>query len=390
MRWLVVVLVCAGCEQLIGIVDPQTAGDGRPPNDGSGSGTVIDGGGTPFDAAMPPDAFGACSINTLTFGAATSYPVTGAETFDLADLDGDGKLDLVVATQTDTVYLINDGSGHFASNRKLVVGEDSAADGVVLADLNNDGRPDVIRWSNDSPTLSIDLHDAATSASFSGAPGTTLNQLGNVQAAFGSALNPAFFAVATSLNKTVILTSNGTGTLSPGAVFTANVAGFGDVDGDGTDDMLFAPALGVSFVTPTIVSLDGMGATLSEGFRAGDSKDAVVSIDLAGDVVVHRQTAPRMFAAGGLAFSPLRPAPGKLQVIDVDGDGRKDVVGLGQVLLSCMAPAPLGQLATSATALPALPGGAAVFQRLIDVDGNGHPDLIAVDGVGGNIVVFLQ
>jgi FG-GAP-like repeat len=387
MRWLFLVLVCGGCEQLLGISDPHAAtGDGGHPGDGT-----IGDGQAPFDAAKSPDAFGACATSSLAFGAATSYPVTGAESFELADLDNDGDLDLVVATQTDTVFLINDGSGHFGPNRKLVAGEDEPADGVVLGDFDGDQRTDVLRWSNDSPILSLTLHVDTMAASFVDGMTLTLNGVGNVAAAFGGQINADPFAdvaVATSSGRTEFVIGGVSGTLTKQLDFSGTVAGFSDADFDHNPDYLFAPALGVGFAPPTVISLGGTGATLGDGFPvAGDTENAIVSVDAAGDVVIHRQTAARTFAPGGLAFSPLPPAPGKLQILDVDGDGRKDIVGLGQVLQSCNAPAPLGQLASTTAALP---GGNAVYQRLANLDGNTLPDLVIIDANQANIVVFLQ
>jgi hypothetical protein len=386
MRWLLLVLACGGCEQLIGITDPHTAtGDGGHLGDGA-----IGDGGTPFDAAMSPDAFGACTTSSFAFGSPTSYPVTGAESFELADLDNDGDLDLVIATQTDTVFMINDGTGHFGSGRKLVAGEDEPADGVVLGDFDGDQRTDVLRWSNDSPTLSLTLHVDTMAASFVDGTSLTLTGVGNVAAAFGGQINADNFsdaAIATSSGRTEFIVGGVSGNLAKTLDFAGTVAGFSDTDVDHNPDYLFAPALGVAFAPPTIVALGGTGATLGDGFPvAGDALPAIVSIDAAGDVVVHRQTAARVFASGGLAFSPLLPAPGKLQILDVDGDGRKDIVGLGQVLQSCNAPAPLGQVATTNAPLP----GGGIYQRLANLDGNTRPDLIIIDAEQANVVVFLQ
>jgi VCBS repeat protein len=60
------------------------------------------------------------------------------------DLDGDGRLDLVVANRwtEDLSILLGRGGGEFAAERRVSVGGIPVA--VALADFNRDGRPDVV------------------------------------------------------------------------------------------------------------------------------------------------------------------------------------------------------------------------------------------------------
>ncbi len=79
--------------------------------------------------------------------------LSGAINVCIADLTGDGKLDIValVSQQWEEVYLFeNDGRGNFTN--KIIFGstnEDYGSSGISLCDLNRDGRLDVLYTNGD-------------------------------------------------------------------------------------------------------------------------------------------------------------------------------------------------------------------------------------------------
>jgi hypothetical protein len=82
-----------------------------------------------------------------TFPTPVSYPVgKGPHWVAIGDLNGDGKLDLVTANtnlQTDTVsVLLANGDGTFRPRTDYPVGHGPSS--VAIADLNGDGRPDLV------------------------------------------------------------------------------------------------------------------------------------------------------------------------------------------------------------------------------------------------------
>jgi hypothetical protein len=96
-----------------------------------------------------------------TFGAVTSYPVgdSNARSLDLADVDGDGKLDIVAAFSGAThglSVLLNQGGGSFAAAVNYPVTE--IAIGVAAGDLDGDGDADVAVASSNTGVFSVLLN----------------------------------------------------------------------------------------------------------------------------------------------------------------------------------------------------------------------------------------
>ena len=93
------------------------------------------------------------NLGNGVFGAAVQY-ATGPYSFSVAvaDLNGDGRADLVTANYNVSV-LLNQGDGTFGSTGDYGVGW--APYSVVAADFNGDGRPDLVTANNLSNNVSM-------------------------------------------------------------------------------------------------------------------------------------------------------------------------------------------------------------------------------------------
>ncbi len=101
------------------------------------------------------------ALSTNSFGPELDFPAAGwVTTVAVGDLNGDGKLDVAVVNQMNSTFSVfqNVGSGNFtnmslASRVDYVSGNNPC--GVVIVDLDGDGRPDVIFNNAYSSSTSI-------------------------------------------------------------------------------------------------------------------------------------------------------------------------------------------------------------------------------------------
>ncbi len=97
-----------------------------------------------------------------TFGAATNFTAgPHPRSVAIADVNGDGKPDLLVAsTPTDFLYgtgtvsvLLGTGTGSFATATNFAAGND--ANSMAVADVNGDGKPDLVVTNYHTATVSV-------------------------------------------------------------------------------------------------------------------------------------------------------------------------------------------------------------------------------------------
>ena len=175
----------------------------------------VRGGFAPAMSDLKPGSVGVLLGNgDGTFQAASNYE-TGtyrAKSIALADVNADGRLDVIVTNQvtssllgngSDVGVLLGNGDGTFQTAANYVTGGYGFTEQLVVADVNRDGKPDVL---------------VANTATSQNQPGP-----GNVG----------------------VLLGNGDGTFQPvtvydsGAKFPVSVA-VADVNGDGNPDMVVA------------------------------------------------------------------------------------------------------------------------------------------------------
>jgi hypothetical protein len=341
----------------------------------------------------------------VSFTLATS-PGVGSSPYTVttADVNGDGRLDLICANSGGNTLsvLTNSGGGGFILAASPVVG--SGPVGVAAADMNGDGKVDLISANNNDSTLSVLTND--------GSGGFVLASLLNVSGG-------AYSVIAADVNgdgKLDLICANyGNGGGSTLCVFTNNnnggfvlasspMVGSGpvsvvaaDVNGDGKLDLISA---NVWSSTLSVLTNNGTGGfALAASLNVGTHPYSVTAADVNGDGKVDLISANRDAntltvltnnGSGGFVLSSTLSVgsnPGAVTAADVNGDGRLDLISANNSdnTLSVLTNNGSGGFVLAATA------GVGNYPNCVaaaDMNGDGKPDLISAN-YGGNSLSVL-
>lgn len=389
-----------------------------------------------------------------TFSLSAAYGSGGedASSIALGDLNGDGKPDLVVATAcspanctTGTVsVLLNKGNGAFQPAVSYNTGQQEA-DSVAVADVNGDGRLDLIAGNEcgnqncTTGTVSVLLGkgNGTFQAAVSYGSGGTGNLAVKV-ADLGWDGNPDIVVVnqcdsdSDCLNGTVgVLAGRGDGTFRPvvsygSAALESNSIAVADVNGDGSPDLLVTDACyDTGCAAGAVSTLLGRGDGTFKAARnygsGGQDANAIAAADLKRDgkldLVVVSACLSEPDCPSGAVGVLLGDGHGKFSkavtygsggrnpysvaIADVNGDGRPDLVVANVYASSSATKGSIGVLLGKGdgTFRPAMSSDSGAVNadsvKIADVNRDGIPDLVvanecsSTDCTSGTVSVLL-
>jgi hypothetical protein len=353
-----------------------------------------------------PNSFileGVTLANGLRFASPGLMPAGAAPAqVARAELNADGRTDVVVASPTSTTLqvLLGDGVGGFGAPTAFNVGVGSGV--LLVRDLDSDGRADALIGSATGPEVLL-LKGQGTGAFAAPVTAVTLqgqaaglsagdfNRDGRVDLVATSTAGTVEVALATTPGVFAAPARINVGG-SPGAIAV------GDFNLDSRVDVIFGDA-GDDVKRMLGDGAGGFGAVAPLGMGVGTVALAVsdLNVDSRPDVVAARGTSGVVSAAHGNGdgtFAVL-PAistggqPSSLAVEDMDADGRSDVVvsGVGSDVLVLR-----GELngTLSATPVVAPAGGPLAALVVLDADRSSRPDVVAVRPGDNGVAVLLN
>ncbi len=380
-----------------------------------------------------------------TFRAAVSYSSGGYEAQSVAvgDVNGDGKLDLLVANTicapndcaTGSVgVLLGNGDGSF----QPVVTYDSggfSAESVAVADVNGDGKPDLLVTNN-----------CVTEGAFNCVNGSVGVLLGNGDGTFQSAVSYGSGGTGASsvavrdvngdgkldlllanacgnngnygcmIGSVGVLLGNGSGTFKAAAIdasggYEPYSVAVGDVNRDGNPDLLVANECGNTDDCNGVVGVllgngDGTFQPVVTYDSGGYDAQSVVVADVNGDgkpdlLVANGNGAVGVLLGNGdgtfqaaMSYGSGGQDAESVAVADVNGDGEPDLLvangnGVVGVLLG------KGDGTFQAAMSYGSAGASASSVAVADVNGDGKPDLVVAnscassDCANGSVGVLL-
>jgi hypothetical protein len=297
---------------------------------------------------LTPLAFGQTFAPAVSYNAGNNANPLGLA---VADVNGDGKRDIITANNGSSMVgvLLGNGTGTFQAVTTTSAGSGSQPYSLVVADVNADGKPDVLTANYGTSSVGVLL--GTGTGTFAPA----------VAYSTGSGSQPFDLAVADV---------NGDGKLD---IISANTFTYevGVLLGTGAGTFAAVVPYSTGPNSPTKVAIGDVNA---------DGKpDIVAAVSGAVGVLLGTGTGTGTFQA--ISTTPLSNSPRKLALADVNADGRLDVVTVsdnGSGFVSVLQGTGTGTFAAAvnyAMSSNSFSNGVAVT----DVSGDGKPDVLTAN-----------
>jgi FG-GAP-like repeat/FG-GAP repeat len=379
-----------------------------------------------------------CGGDGVGVGPSETPSNASYESVAVADLNNDGKLDIVTSFFVGTwsnpasggyvaVYLHDASSAStFNGPTNYLVGNDPTA--IAIADLNGDGEPDIvaISFAGSSKNVSVLLQDGKGSGHFLPAANYTLSQPGAVAIADINLDGKLDLAVNFAGGVAIFLQdSSGTGTFLPpttihaGGGEVALVAA--DMNGDDKPDLV-VPYLGIlvllqdpavpgKFFNPVTYSTGGIVWGLASGDLNGDDDPDIVAAYSAAandntspgiSILLQNPASPGTFLPA-TNLTTVNGFMASVTIRDLNEDGKPDLAVANLGGLTCSGMANCQSTGSKVAVLlqdPAQPG---VFRSPVnyattndgvmslatgDMNGDGRPDLVLAYSSAGIVIRF--
>jgi hypothetical protein len=340
-----------------------------------------------------------------TFQPAQTFPVGfGATSVAVADVDGDGIPDLVVANfgnpnthdPGSVSVLLGNGNGTFRPPVNYATGPGPAS--VAVADVNGDGIPDLVVANQYGNTVSVLLGNRdgtfRSAVNYPVGTGPTSVTVADVN---GDGV-PDLIVTNISDNTVSVLLGNGAGTFQPGPTLSTGLgpvaAAVADVNGDGTLDLVVANEYDRSV---SVFLGNGKGSfQAAQKVPVGFGPRSVVLADVNGDGIPDLIVANKfdnsviVLPGNGDGTFQARPilaagqGPQSVAVADVNGDGVPDLIvaNAGDNTVSVLLGKGDGTFQNPVTYAVGSHPTAVVVK---DLNGDGRPDLIVANAAGGGV-----
>jgi Flp pilus assembly protein TadD len=348
------------------------------------------------DTATPPAQLADASARWLGAAPAAGAVKAAPGRVTLADIDGDGDLDLVSVGPEGLSLRLAEGGRFVDVTAARGLDAKLAGTGAIVADVDNDSKPDLVLFGSSGPRLwhndGARFSDATAGSGLAGAGAATAGAL--VDADHDGDLDLVLAGNGTAAHR--LLQNDGAAHFkdvsAAAGISAATVAGLAvaptDFDNRRDIDLIVAGPKAVQLFqngrdgtfrdVASVVGLEAVPSAL--GVAAGD-----INKDDATDLVFAVEGgAARIALSDGKGHFAVTDAPEaardarQILLLDYDGDGLLDLVVLrpdGLRILRGLGRQ--GWRDVSSAALPGAPGqDGPVSFAAGDVDGDGHPDLV--------------